>query len=90
VDGHTVLIDERYFRIEKWPVGAGTATALVVPKPVVQLLFVMQGDIRISGDSFEPFTVERNQLAVIPSASTRWTLNGDESAEVIRILPATD
>ena len=48
----------------------------------------MRGNLRISGDGFEPFTVERNQLAVIPSASPRWTLAGDESAEIIRILPA--
>jgi mannose-6-phosphate isomerase len=90
VDGHSVLIDERYFRIEKWPVGAGTASALVAPAPVVQMLFVTQGNLRISGDGFEPFTVERNQLAVIPSSSPRWTLAGDEATEIIRILPAAD
>jgi hypothetical protein len=54
------------------------------------MLFVMQGNLRISGDGFEPFTVERNQLAVIPSASPRWTLAGDEATEIIRILPAAD
>jgi mannose-6-phosphate isomerase len=90
VDGHSVLIDERYFRIEKWPMRAGAGAALVAPAPVVQMLFVMQGNLRISGDGFEPFTVERNQLAVIPSASPRWTLAGDEATEIIRILPAAD
>jgi mannose-6-phosphate isomerase len=90
VDGHSVLIDERYFRIEKWPMRAGAGAALVAPAPVVQMLFVMQGNLRISGDGFEPFTVERNQLAVIPSSSPRWTLAGDGSTEIIRILPAAD
>ena len=90
VDGHSVLIDERYFRIEKWPMRAGAGAALVAPAPVVQMLFVMQGNLRISGDGFEPFTVERNQLAVIPSSSPRWTLAGDEATEIIRILPAAD
>jgi mannose-6-phosphate isomerase len=90
VNGHSVLIDERYFRIEKWPMGAGAAAALAAPAPVVQMLFVTQGSLRISGDGFEPFTVERNRLAVIPSSSLRWTLAGDDSGEVIRILPATN
>jgi mannose-6-phosphate isomerase len=89
VDGHSVLIDERYFRIEKWPMGDGAA-ALEAPAPVVQMLFITQGNLRVSGDGFEPFAVERNQLAVIPSSSPRWTLAGDGSTEIIRILPAAD
>jgi len=89
VDGHTVLIDEHYFRIERWPLQAGTALALVSPSTVVQILFVAAGCVRISGDGFSPFTVERNQIAVIPSASGRWSLHGDDSAEIIRILPVS-
>ena len=89
VDGHSVLIDERYFRIEKWPMGDGAA-ALEAPAPVVQMLFITQGNLHVSGDGFEPFAVERNQLAVIPSSSPRWTLAGDGSTEIIRILPAAD
>jgi mannose-6-phosphate isomerase len=88
VDGHTILIDERYFRIEKWPIQAGTVPALVEPALRVQMLFVTRGRIHISGD-FEPFTVERNQLAVIPSSTPRWTFAGEDATEVIRILPAT-
>jgi mannose-6-phosphate isomerase len=90
VDGHCVLIDERYFRIERWPLRAGAAVALTARSQVVQMLFVTQGSLQISGESFEPFTVERNQLGVIPSATPRWTLTGEESTEVIRILPAAD
>jgi mannose-6-phosphate isomerase len=89
VDGHTILIDERYFRIEKWPIQAGIAPALVDPALVVQMLFLTQGRIHVSGD-FDPFTVERNQLAVIPSSTPRWTLAAEDSTEVIRILPATN
>jgi hypothetical protein len=54
------------------------------------MLFVVQGSVQISGEDFKPFTVERNQLAVIPSATPRWTLTGADSTEVIRILPAAD
>lgn len=90
VDGHFVLIDERYFRVERWPPGSGAARALTARSPVVQMLFVMHGSIEIAGAGFETFAVERNQLAVIPSAATPWTLAGDETTELIRILPATD
>jgi mannose-6-phosphate isomerase len=90
VDGHTVLIDERYFRMEKWPMRAGTGSALITPAQVVQMLFVTQGRVRISGDGFDAFTVERNQLAVVPSSTPRWTLAGEDGTEIIRILPAVE
>jgi mannose-6-phosphate isomerase len=90
VNGHFVLIDERYFRIERWPLRGGAAVALTARSPVVQMLFVTQGSVQISGDGFEPFTVERNQLAVIPAAAPRWNLAGDGPSELIRMLPAAD
>ncbi|HEX3986145.1 MAG TPA: type I phosphomannose isomerase catalytic subunit [Acidobacteriaceae bacterium] len=88
VDGHTLLIDERYFRIERWPIRVGTAPALLNPQSVVQMLFVAEGRIRISGEGFTPFAVERNQIAVIPASTPRWTLVSEEPTQVIRILPA--
>lgn len=90
VDGHTVLIDEKYFRIERWPFGTGTASSLAASSRVVQMLFITKGRIQISGEGFETFAVERNQIAVIPSSSSRWSLADDESPEIIRILPAAD
>jgi mannose-6-phosphate isomerase len=93
VNGHSVLIDERYFRIERWPIRLGTAPSLVTPVRVVQMLFVIDGRVQISGltaegKSFEPFTVERNQMAVIPASTARWSLAAESPAEIIRILPA--
>lgn len=93
IDGHSLLIDEKYFRIERWPIRVGTGASLVTPVSVVQMLFVAEGRIRISGISFdgqafEPFFVERNQLAVIPASTARWTLSADGATEIIRILPA--
>jgi len=88
VDGHTLLIDERYFRIERWPIRPGTALALLNPVPVVQMLFVVEGRMRISGEGFTPFAVERNQIAVIPAATPRWTLVSEEPTQIVRILPA--
>ena len=87
VNGHTLLIDERYFCIERWPLRPGSALALLSPVSVVQMLFVAQGRIRISGDGFSPFAVERNQIAVIPASTARWSLGGDDPTVVIRILP---
>jgi mannose-6-phosphate isomerase len=88
VDGHTLLIDKRYFRIERWPIRPGTAPDLLTPLSVVQMLFVAEGRIRISGDGFTPFAVERNQLAVIPASAGRWALAAEGVTEVIRLLPA--
>jgi mannose-6-phosphate isomerase len=90
VNGHSVLLDEKYFRIERWPLEAGPAPQLTASSPVVEILFVAGGGIRISGDGFESFAVDRNQLAVIPAASPAWTLCSETSAEVIRIVPAAD
>ncbi|HEX4037242.1 MAG TPA: type I phosphomannose isomerase catalytic subunit [Acidobacteriaceae bacterium] len=90
VDGHAVLIDEKYFHVERWPVRAETARRLTAPLATVQILFVTQGRIQIgSRDAgHEPFAVERNQVAVVPAASLEWMLEGEQDAEVIRILPA--
>lgn len=94
VDGHSVLIEERYFRIERWPIRAGTAPSLVMPSRVVQMIFVAQGQARISGpgsgDGFESFLLQPNQLAVIPASTARWALAADSPTEIIRILPAAD
>lgn len=90
VNGHCVLIEEQYFRVERWPVRAETAPLLTEPAATVQMLFVQTGRIRIAGDGFEPFAVRQNQLAVIPSGAEPWTLINEEPAEVIRILPSRD
>jgi mannose-6-phosphate isomerase len=95
VNGHSVLIDERYFRVERWPIRLGTAPSLLAPVQVVQMLFVAEGRIQITGQAlngqaFEPFFVERNQLAVIPASTARWALATDGPTELVRILPARD
>ena len=90
VNGHSVLIDEKYFRIERWMGGAGTAAALAATSAGVQILFVSRGSVQFAGEGFETFIVERNQIAVIPSAAPPWTLASEDTAEIIRILPTTD
>ncbi|MGB6133064.1 MAG: type I phosphomannose isomerase catalytic subunit [Acidobacteriaceae bacterium] len=87
-NAHSVLIDERYFRIERWPVTAGSTAELTAEMDRVQMLFVVSGELRISGTAFDAFTVERNQIAVIPAVATTWTIEPSAEAEIIRILPA--
>jgi|SRR5579883_362761 mannose-6-phosphate isomerase len=85
VNAHSVLIDQKYFRLEKWsqqlPSGENAAAN------VVQMLFVAQGSLTIEGDGFEPFAVERCQLAVIPADAKEWSVKSHGPAEVMRILP---
>lgn len=93
--GHRVLIDERYFRVERWPVQAGTAPSLVQPMEVVQLLLVVEGRARISasdatGAGFESFFLEPNRIAVIPASTPPWSFAAEQPTEIVRILPAGD
>jgi mannose-6-phosphate isomerase len=89
-NGHTVLIDEHYFRMEKWTLdGSSIPSALTEPKDQVQMLFVSSGEITLSGDGFEPVVVDRLQIAVIPVSTPAWSLSTAGPAEIIRIWPPT-
>ena len=88
VDGHTVLIDETYFEIERWTLPAGDAPAnLSANTGAVQILFVSSGEICISADAAESFAVSRCQLAVVPALATGVRIGVESAAEIIRILP---
>lgn len=86
-DGGTRLIRETYFSVERWPVRPETAARLAQAWETVQILFVLEGQMCISGEGFETFAVERNQVAVIPASASGWRLEGGAGTEVIRILP---
>jgi mannose-6-phosphate isomerase len=88
-NGHTVLIDAKYFKIERWDVQAGDAGKLAsnTGDPTVQMLFVLDGSIRIAADNAEPFTVGRCELAVIPAAATGVHVEAEPGAAVVRIIP---
>lgn len=84
---HTLLLHEQYFGIERWPVSPRTAGPLTAPHATVQMLFVLEGRIQILGASFEPFSVERNHLAVIPAHPAPWQVTADPGATIVRIFP---
>jgi len=88
VNGHSVLIDEKYFEIERWPLDPSkNASAVAATTGSLQILFVSEGKIRISTDGGEPFPVNRCELAVIPASSRNVHVEAESPATVIRIQP---
>ncbi len=88
VNGHFVLIDEKHFEIERWPLEAAKpASALTESTGGLQILFVTDGRIRISAEGGEPFTVKRCEIAVIPASSSGVRVEAESPSTVIRIQP---
>lgn len=85
-NGHSVLIDEKYFEIERWDV-KGAADALAPTTGVVQILFVIDGSLSITAEGAEPFVVDRCQLAVIPASAQGVHIEAESTAAVVRIVP---
>jgi mannose-6-phosphate isomerase len=90
VNGHSVLIDEKYFEVECWPLAPGKdSSAITAGTGGLQILFVAEGQIRISADKGETFPVNQCELAVIPACSRNVRVHVDSKATVIRIQPRT-
>lgn len=88
VNGHSVLINEKYFEIERWALESGKdASAVAAHTGGVQMLFVADGKIRISADGGEPFQVNKCELAVVPASSRNVHVEAESAATVIRIQP---
>lgn len=88
VNGHSVLIDEKYFEIERWTLDeAQSANRVAANTGGLQILFVVEGTIRISADEGAPFPVNRCELAVIPASSRSVRVEVESAASVIRIQP---
>lgn len=88
MNGHSVLIDEKYFEIERWPLEPGKmALGLTAATGGLQILFVADGRIRIASDEGDPFAVNRCELAVIPASSRNVRVEAESDATVIRIQP---
>jgi mannose-6-phosphate isomerase len=90
MNGREILIDEKYFEMEHWPLATGEAPRdLAAPTGAVQIFFVAEGSVRIFADGGEPVSVRSRELAVVPAASTGVRFCVDAPSEVIRILPKT-
>jgi len=87
-DSHAVLIDERYFEIERWDLPTGDAPAgLAANTNAVQILYIASGEICLSADVGDSFPVGRCQLAVVPASATGVRIGVESPSEIIRILP---
>jgi mannose-6-phosphate isomerase len=80
-----VVVDEQYFRVERWAGDSAGLNAAAQAEDGPQMLFVAGGTLRIEGEGFAPFTLSRCELAVIPASVVRWEARGE--AEVMRIVP---
>jgi mannose-6-phosphate isomerase len=85
VNGHSVLIDQKYFRVERWATVSPSSEN--ASADVVQAVFLVEGKATIEGEGFAAFPVERCQLAVIPAGAKGWKIKTEGPADIIRILP---
>ncbi len=83
--GEAMLVDEQYFRVERWEGNAAGLSAAARNGGGPQLLFVAAGTLHVEGSGFEPFTLGRCELAVVPANAPEWQARGE--AEVMRIVP---
>ncbi len=83
--GETVIVDEHFFRVERWDGAAAGLSAAAASDGGPQLLFVAGGTLRLEGEGFEPFELARCELAVIPAHCARWEARGE--AQVMRMVP---
>ena len=86
-NGHTALIDEKYFKIERWDVPSGDTGRLAEKTGSVQMFFVVDGAIRIAAAGCQAFTVARCQLAVVPAEAVGVKIEAESPAAVVRIFP---
>jgi mannose-6-phosphate isomerase len=89
-NGHSILLDERYFRVERWSLesnAAATLSAENASADVAQLIFLAEGSLKIEGEGFDAFPLDRCQLAVIPAGARNWRITVEGAADVMRILP---
>ena len=87
---HTVLMDARYFRVERYVLDnsdAVTKFAATAYSPSMQILFLAGGQAKITSDGADPVCLERCQVAVVPAGANAWRLSAETPLELMRILP---
>lgn len=84
-NNHTKLIDTAYFRVDRYPLGAGAGTAWA--RSGIEILFVAAGRGELRGSGFDLFALDRCQVAVIPAVGPDWEFRPQTDTELIRIRP---
>jgi mannose-6-phosphate isomerase len=90
----TVLIDEKYFRMERvWVTGRISGDRLAdgrksaMPPPGLSYLFAAAGAGRITGPGFDPVGLPSRSIACVPAAATEFAVEDLGGLDLIRITP---
>jgi mannose-6-phosphate isomerase len=90
----TLLIDDKYFRVERIPVTGQRTSAslrgdsLMQQKPTgLAYLFAAAGAGRISGTGFDAIDLPARSIAAVPAASPEFVVEDLGSLDLIRITP---
>jgi mannose-6-phosphate isomerase len=91
LDGVSVLMDARYFRVERFTIQPGIMPSLTTQHSgQPQILFVVSGAGEIRGTeevTFEAVSLSRGQVAVVPATTNAWTIVAIEPMVLIRAIP---
>lgn len=84
----TLLIESKYFCVDKFSVAAGAARKfLPMEKPAVQLIFAASGSAELRSGSEAPIALKRGEMAVVPACVPEWTIVAAEPLEMLRAVP---
>ena len=86
IDGDwTVLIESRYFRVDRTLLPAGTAREFSAA--AVELIFVAAGSGSLLSGSEAAIELQRGELAVVPACVAKTTLAAAEPMTILRAIP---
>jgi mannose-6-phosphate isomerase len=92
---HTKLIDEPYFRVDRFALDASGDGALPGSESDegkfnsrAQILFVADGEVTLFADCCtDPVQLKRCETAIVPANTGPWSMAASARAEVIRMVP---
>jgi mannose-6-phosphate isomerase len=87
----TILLDEKYFRVERLTVAGSRASTSLrgegEPDHGLAYLFAASGTGRITGEGFEPVDLPARGIVAVPAASPAFVIEDQGGLELIRISP---
>jgi len=91
VKDRTILLDVKYFRIERIPVAGSISSANLEdedkPEPGLAYLFAAAGTGRLSGAEFEAVDLPARGIVAVPASSPAFTLEDAGGLDLICITP---
>jgi mannose-6-phosphate isomerase len=87
----TILLDVKYFRIERIPVAGSISSGNLEdkdkPEPGLAYLFAAAGAGRLSGAGFEAVDLPARGIVAVPASSPAFTVENEGGLDLIRITP---